>query len=286
VDKRRLGRTGHMSTVAIFGAAAFWNISQEEADATMERVLAAGVNHIDVAPSYGVAEERLGPWMDTYRNRFFLGCKTLERDGHAARAELESSLRRLHTDYFDLYQLHAVTSIEELDKATRNGGALDAIVRAQEEGLTRHIGITTHGLDAPQVLLEALRRFDFDTVMLPLNPVMMAHAAYRHNMEDLLQVCQEKDVGVMTIKAIARRPWGTRQKRYNTWYEPYESREDIQRAVNFALSYPITAIATAGDTTLLPRVLDACEHFEPLSDGERRAIIAAANPNDVIFQQH
>jgi len=275
-----------MSTVAIFGAAAFWNISQEEADAAMEKVLAAGVNHIDVAPSYGVAEERLGPWMDTYRDRFFLGCKTAERDEAAARAELEASLRRLHTDHFDLYQLHAVTTLEELDKATRPGGALDAIIRAQEEGLTRFIGLTTHGLDAPTVALEALRRFDFDTVMLPLNPVMMAHVQYRSPMEDLLRVCQEKDVGVMTIKAIARRPWGDREKKYNTWYEPYETEEDIQRVVNFALSYPITGIATAGDTTLLPRVLDACEHFEALSPAEREAMIREANPEDVIFQTH
>jgi len=285
VQTRRLGRTAHMSTVAIFGAAAFWNVTQAEADATMEAVLAAGINHIDVAPSYGMAEERIGPWMDGYRDRFFLGCKTTERAADGARAEMEQSLKRLHTDHFDLYQLHAVTTVEELDKATRTGGALEAIMRAREEGLTRYIGMTTHGLQAPAVALEALRRFDFDTFMLPLNPVMMTFPEYRQNMEELLRVCQERDVGVMTIKAIARRPWGEREKRYTTWYEPYDTPEDIQRAVNFALSYPITGIATAGDTTLFPRVVAACERFTPLSDDEREAMIAAANPEDIIFRE-
>ncbi len=284
METRRLGRTDHRSTVAIFGAAAFWSVTQDEADAAMEQVLAAGVNHIDVAPSYGVAEERLGPWMPSHRDRFFLGCKTLERDADAARAELEASLQRLRTSYFDLYQLHAVTTFAELDRATRPGGALEAIVRAREEGLVRHIGLTTHGLQAPSVALEALRRFDFDTVMLPLNPVMMAHAEYRASMEALLRVCQEKDVGVMAIKTVARRPWGQRPRRYNTWYEPLDTLPEIQRAVNFALSYPITAVVTPGDITLLPLVLEACEHVTPLSEGERAALIAAASPADVIFE--
>ena len=284
MQTRRLGRTGHMSTIAIFGAAAFWDISQKDADATMETVLAADVNHIDVAPSYGVAEERLGPWMRRYRDDFFLGCKTMERDAAGARAEMEASLRRLQTDYFDVYQLHAVTTIEELDKATRSGGALDAIVAAREEGVTRYIGITTHGLQAPEVLLEALRRFDFDTVMFPLNPVMMAYPSYRENTEALLRLCQEKELGVMTIKAVARRPWGERAKRYTTWYEPFDTRAEIQRVVNFALSYPITGIATVGDTTLLPLVLGACQHFRPLSTQEQEAMIQAARREDVIFE--
>ncbi len=285
MQTRRLGRTGHMSTVAIFGTAAFWNVSQEVADRAMEQVLTAGVNHIDVAPSYGLAEQRLGPWMKSHRDRFFLGCKTLERDADAARAELEASLKRLNTDHFDLYQVHAVTTLEELDKVTRAGGSLEAIVRAREEGLTRYIGLTTHGLEAPTVVLEALRRFDFDTVMLPLNPVMMAHRAYREQMGHMLQMCREKDVGVMIIKAIARRPWCEQERRYTTWYEPYDTPEAIQRAVNFVLSYPVTGLATAGDTTLLPRVLSACENFTPLSAEEREAMIAAANPDDVIFGQ-
>ncbi len=283
MQTRRLGRTDHMSTVAILGAAAFWNITQEKADAAMEQVLAAGVNHIDVAPSYGVAEARLGPWMRTYRHRFFLGCKTFEREAAVARAEMEASLERLNTDAFDLYQLHAVTNMEELDKATRSGGALEAIIRAREEGLTRYIGITSHGLEAPAVVLEALRRFDFDTVMLPLNSVMMAYRDYRKAMETLLQTCQEKDVGAMAIKTVARRPWGAREKRYTTWYEPYDTPEDIQKAVNFVLSYPIVGLPTAGDITLLPRILQACDHFTPMSEAEREAMIRAANPEDVIF---
>ena len=198
---------------------------------------------------------------------------------------METSLKRLNTDHFDLYQAHAVTTLGELDKVTRAKGSLEAIVRAREEGLTRYIGLTTHGLEAPTVVLEALRRFDFDTVMLPLNPVMMAHRAYREQMEHMLQVCREKDVGVMIIKAIARRPWGEQERRYTTWYEPYDTPKAIQRAVNFVLSYPVTGLVTAGDTTLLPLVLSACDNFTRLSAEEREAMIAAANQDDVIFGQ-
>src|SRR5687768_3053985 len=164
METRRFGRTGHMSTIAIFGAAAFWEISQQNADKVLEQIIAAGVNHIDVAPSYGQAEERIGPWMPRERNRFFLGCKTTERTKDGAWSELQRSLKRLQTETFDLYQLHAITTMEELDAVTMKGGALEAFVEARERGLTRFIGITGHGADAPQIYLEALRRFDFDSV--------------------------------------------------------------------------------------------------------------------------
>ena len=164
MEKRKFGRTGHLSTVAIFGAAAFWEIEQKDADTIMEMVIETGVNHIDVAPSYGQAEERVGPWMPRERERFFLGCKTMERTKESAWDEMQKSLKRLQTDYFDLYQLHAITNIDELDACTRNGGALEALVEARQQGLIRHIGITGHGVDAPAIFIEALKRFDFDSV--------------------------------------------------------------------------------------------------------------------------
>jgi aryl-alcohol dehydrogenase-like predicted oxidoreductase len=195
-----------MSTVAIFGAAALWEVDQAEADAAMEQVIAAGVNHIDVAPSYGIAEERLGPWLARERDRFFVGCKTTERSKAGAALELRQSLERLQIDHFDLYQLHAVTSVEELDQVTRPGGPLEAAIEARDAGLTRYIGITGHGVDSPAVFIEALRRFHFDSILFPLNFVQYANPTYRRNSEELLRQCRVRDVGTMIIKSIAKGP--------------------------------------------------------------------------------
>ena len=202
METRRFGRAGHMSTVAIFGAAAFWQLDQSEADAAMEQVIAAGVNHIDVAPSYGIAEQRVAPWLARERDRFFVGCKTMERSKAGAALELRQSLERLQIDRFDLYQLHAITSLEELDEVTRPGGALEAVIEARDAGLARYIGITGHGVDSPAVFVEALRRFDFDSVLFPLNFVQYANPTYRQNSEELLRQCRARDVGAMIIKSI------------------------------------------------------------------------------------
>jgi aryl-alcohol dehydrogenase-like predicted oxidoreductase len=272
-----------MSTVAIFGAAAFWQVTPAEADTAMEQVIAAGVNHIDVAPSYGEAEERLGPWLARERERFFLGCKTMERTQAGAAAELRRSLARLRVESFDLYQIHAITRLEELDEATRPGGALEAIVEARQAGLTRFIGITGHGVDAPAVFLEALRRFDFDSVLFALNFVQYANPTYRQNAEELLRQCRAKDVGVMVIKSIARGPWGEQSKTHNTWYQPFGEPERIQPAVNFALSQDVTGLCTAGDTSLLPLVLQACARFTPLTPAEQEALVASAAEYQPLF---
>ncbi len=280
---RLFGRTGHMSTAAIFGAASFWEVTQAEADAVMEKVIAAGVNHIDVAPSYGLAEERLAPWLARERNRFFLGCKTMERTREGAATELRRSLERLQVDTFDLYQLHAVTSMEELDQATGPGGALEAVLDGREEGLTHFIGITSHGVDAPAVLLEALRRFDFDSVLFPLNFVLYANPVYRRNAEELLRQCRTRDVGIMIIKAIAKGPWGDRPKVYNTWYEPFDDAAHIQQAVNFALSQDVTGLCTVADVTLLSLFLEACEHFTPISAAQQEVLVASAAEYEPLF---
>jgi aryl-alcohol dehydrogenase-like predicted oxidoreductase len=276
MQTRLFGQTGHHSTVAIFGAAAFWEISQAGADAVMEKVIAAGVNHIDVAPSYGQAEERIGPWMDHERQRFFLGCKTTERTAEGAAAEMRRSLSRLHTDAFDLFQIHAVTSMDELDAATRSGGALDAIVRAKEEGLTKHIGITGHGVNTPAIFIEALRRFDFDSVLFPINYVQYTNPDYRRNAEALLRLCAERNVGTMIIKSITKAPWGERPHSHTTWYEPFTDKESIQTAVNFVLSQPVTGLCTAGDITVLPLVLEACANFTPMDTADQQTLIAQA----------
>lgn len=283
METRRFGRTGHMSTVAIFGAAAFYEISQEDADTVMERVIEAGINHIDVAPSYGQAELRIGPWMPRERSRFFLGCKTMERTKEGAWKEMQESLKRLQTDNFDLYQCHAVTTMEELDVITRQGGALEAFLDAKREGLIRHIGITGHGVDAPQIYLEALRRFDFDSVLFPLNFVQMGNPNYRKYAEELIAECRAKDVGTMIIKSITKAPWGEREHTATTWYEPFDQMDEIQKGVNFALSYDVTGICTVGDTRILPLVLRACENFRRLSREELEAMIESGKQYEPLF---
>jgi aryl-alcohol dehydrogenase-like predicted oxidoreductase len=203
MERRRLGRTEHLSSVVIFGAAAVGMVDEATAAGALDRAFAAGVNHIDVAPSYGEAELRVGPWLAQHRNDIFLGCKTRERTKDGAAKELRRSLERLRMDHVDLYQLHAVTDMETLEETLAPGGALDAILEAKDEGLLRYIGITGHGHQAPEVFAEALRRFDFDTVMFPLNPVLYANPAYRRDAQALLSLCREKDVGV---QIISRRP--------------------------------------------------------------------------------
>lgn len=283
METRRLGRTEHLSTVAIFGAAALWDVSQKEADEVMELVINRGINHIDVAPSYGSAEDRLGPWLARERKRFFVGCKTMERTKANAAAELRQSLERLHIDHFDLYQIHAITTLDDLDIVTGRGGALEALVEAKEAGLTRYLGITGHGVNAPDIFLEALQRFDFDTVLFPINFIQYANPKYQENAEELLRQCREKHVGTMIIKSIAKGPWGDKVKTYNTWYEPFTEVERIQTAVSFVLSQDVTGLCTAGDTCLIPLVLDACDNYKTLNKTAQEVLIERAVNFEPLF---
>ena len=284
MEKRKLGRTGHLSTIAIFGGAAFYDSTPEKAEKAMQQVFEYGVNHIDVAPSYGKAEEMLAPLIKGQRERFFLGCKTTERTQADASEELHRSLGRLGVDYFDLYQLHAVSSLEILDQATQSGGALDAIIAARQEGLVHNIGITAHGNQAPVVLLEALQRFPFDTVMFPINPVQFANTVYHGKSEEVFKKCAQQDVGIMVIKSIAKKPWANEgENPYDTWYEPYDEPDLIQNAVNFVLSYPVTGICTAGDVNLLPIVLEACAHYSVMNTDRQNDMISHANPENTIY---
>lgn len=283
METRRFGRTGHMSTVAIFGAAALSGVSQEEADRAMEQIIEAGVTHIDVARSYGDAELRIGPWMPRERGRFFLGSKTTERTREGAWKELQETLQRLQIETLDLYQCHAVTTMEELDKLTMKGGALETMVKARDEGLTKYLGITGHGVDAPKIYLEALRRFDFDSVLFPLNFVQMGKPEYRKYAEELIAVCKAKDVGTMIIKHVTKGPWGDKPHTATTWYEPFDKMEEIQKGVNFALSYDVTGICTPGDTRVLPLVLKACENFRRLNQDEIEEMIKSGELYEPLF---
>ena len=283
MQTRRFGRTGHMSTIVIFGAFAVGQLGQREADETMELVLAHGVNHIDVAPSYHEAELRLGSWLERHRADFFVGCKTQLRGRQEAREELHRSLERLRIDSFDLFQLHAVTTMDELEQCFAPGGSLEAIVDARREGLTRYIGITSHGMEAPAVLMEALDRFDMDSILLPVNGKLWAGDEYRRQAEALLQKAAEKDVGSMAIKAVARGPWDGRPQRYHTWYEPLEEPQAVERALRFTLSQPVTGAISAGDARLLPAILDSAERFRPMEAAEQTEFVGVAEQYGQIF---
>ena len=259
MEKRRLGRLEHDSSVLIYGAAALSDVSQEVADRSIQEALDGGINHFDVAADYGEAELRLGPWMSQIRDRIFLATKTGHRDGDSAWREINDSLRRLQTDRVDLLQLHAIGDRGELEAATRPDGALSAAIRAQEEGLVGAIGITGHGDQAPATHLEALRRHPFATVLTPLNPVLWRQESYRADYEALVDEVQRQDVGLMTIKTVSRRNWPAgAEHSHATWYEPYADQARITAAVSWVLSHrEVTGIPTAGDVGLLGMLIHA-----------------------------
>ncbi len=267
--------------MAILGGAAFWDSGPEVTEAALAGALESGVNHLDVAPQYGRAQELLGPLIPAVRHRLFVACKTLRHNRDGVRAQLEESLTLLHCERFDLYQLHAVTDLAELDARS---GAVEAALAARDEGLCRFVGITGHELTAPAAHLEALRRYDLDTVMFPVNPGLWSDPTYRADAEALLEYAGRHDVGVMAIKAAAARPWGERTHTASTWYEPFTEREPLERGVRFALSVPgVHALCTPGDTTVLPRVLEAASAFVPMDEAERQAAIAAMSAEPSIF---
>jgi len=267
--------------VAVFGAAALWGSDPETADRVFRSVLAAGVNHLDVAPRYGRAQELLGPLIPDVRDRLFVACKTQRSNPDGVRAQMEESLALLHCERFDLYQLHGVTDLAELDA---RAGAVQAILRARDEGLCRWVGITGHNLTAPAAHAEALRRYDLDTVMFPVNPRLWADDDYRRDAEALLEEAAGHDVGVMAIKAAAARPWGERTRTAGTWYEPYTATDDVARGVRFALSVPgVHAFCSPGDTEILALALAAAENFVPMDESERAAASAAVRSEVHIF---
>ncbi|MCB1000096.1 MAG: aldo/keto reductase [Acidimicrobiales bacterium] len=278
---RRLGRTGHLSSLAILGGAMFWNTDEPTTERAFEQALAAGVNHIDIAPSYGHAEVVAGPLVAAHRRQLFVGEKSNRRNPDGVRAQLDTTLQRLGTDHVDLYQAHGVTSIADLD--TR-AGAFEAILRARDEGLTRFVGITGHDLGTAAAQLEAVRRYDLDSVMLPVYPRALADDAYAADLAALVDECARRDVAIMAIKAGAWRPWGDREKTSSPWYEPFTDAARLRRAVRFTLSTPgVVAFCTPGDATILPTVLDAAAAFEPMDAGERDALLADAAGWPIIF---
>ena len=281
METRRLGRTNHRSSLAILGGAAFAVSTPEQAEAPFHDAIDRGVNHLDIAPRYGDAELALGPHIPGVRDRLFVGAKTAESTTDLAAADLERTMRRLGCDQLDLYQVHAVTDLDELD---RRAEAFELVVAARDEGLTRFAGVTGHDLGAPRAQLEAVRRYDLDTVMFPLYPRVWADPVYRADAQALLSYCSNNNIGVQIIKSIARRPWGEVEPRHRCWYEPQTEDDAIERGVGFALSTTgVTSICTVGDLELLPRVLDAVEAYRPWTNEQRESVISSMNGEPLIF---
>ena len=269
------GSTGHDSTRVIFGAAALGAMSQDRADATLSKVHEWGINHIDTAAGYGASEDRLQPWLAEHRDDVFLATKTGERTGTAARAELERSLERMAVERVDLIQLHNLVEPDEFDTAFAPGGAVEALAAARDEGLVAHIGVTGHGLRIAGMHVRSLERFDFASVLFPVNFILLDNPAYRADVEELLGVCAERGVAVQTIKSIARGRWSDENVPHFSWYDPLTDPAAIGRAVRFVLSNPQMFLNTTSDARLLPAVVEAAvgDLARP-TDDEMRADIA------------
>jgi aryl-alcohol dehydrogenase-like predicted oxidoreductase len=295
MERRCLGRTGHESSVAILGGAACWAATVGEAGAWLQTALDQGVNHLDIAPQYGAAESVVGPNLAARPDDFFIAGKTLRANPDGVVDQFDNTRRLLHADVLDLYQAHAVTSLAELD---RRSAAIERILALRDAGHTRFAGITGHDMEVPAAHLEALRRFDLDTVMFPVYPALWARPEYREPAEELLALCAQRDLGVMAIKAAAHRPWADRRplseaaegspatadRWADSWYEPAASDDDLDRGIHFALSTPgVHAFCTPGDRALLPRVLASAGRYRPLGEEERRTAVDAMAGDELIF---
>jgi aryl-alcohol dehydrogenase-like predicted oxidoreductase len=285
METRRLGRIGHQSSVLLFGGAALSDVSEEDADRSIRLALDAGINHFDTAAGYGDSELHLGRWMPEIRDRIFLATKTGDRAATEAYDSIRRSLERLRVDSVDLIQLHAIGDLDDLGAATGPAGAVEGASRAKEEGLVGAIGITGHGMRAPAVHLEALRRFPFDSVITPFNYRLAREPAYLRDFDALAAETQARDVGLMVIKVAARNLW-RREKRhpYTTWYEPLDVQELIDATVAFALARPeVTGICTAGDVHLLPLFVEAERRRSEITVAQAEAAMAGVSEMEPPF---
>jgi aryl-alcohol dehydrogenase-like predicted oxidoreductase len=284
IEKRMFGRTGHLSSTVIFGAAALGRVDQATADRVLDLLLEFGVNHIDTAPSYGESELRIGPWMDRHREDFFLATKTGERDYRGAKDEIHRSLERLRTDRVDLLQLHALIHPDEWDQALGAGGALEAAVEARVEGLVRFIGVTGHGWNVAAMHRRSLERFDFDSVLMPWNCFAAQHETYAADFAATRALCRSRNVAVQTIKAIARGPWAAGATRdHTTWYQPLDNEADIRQAVHWVLAEPDLFLNSVGDVGLLPAVLRAADDLRPAASDAAMADLSERTGLTSIF---
>ena len=283
IETAPFGATGHDSSRVIFGAAALASVSKGDADRTLDVLLEHGINHIDVAASYGDAELRVASWLSRHPGTFFLATKTGERTYRGAREEIRRSLDRLGVDRVDSIQLHNLVDVIEWDTALSPGGALEAAIEAREEGLVRFIGVTGHGLSVPEMHRRSLERFAFDSVLAPYNYVQMRDDRYAETFEALAKVCAERDVALQTIKSLARRRWDGREATSATWYEPLREQSDIDLAAHWVLGRPEAFLLTSGDVEILPRLLDAVQRFERRPSDEEMAELTVRREVAALF---
>jgi aryl-alcohol dehydrogenase-like predicted oxidoreductase len=285
METRRLGRTGHESTVVTFGTFAAGVLNQADADRLIDTALARGVNHFDVAPTYEDAEVRLGDYLRRHpQPDLFIGCKTQDRTRGGARKLLEQTMERLGRDQLDLYQLHAVCTMSDLEDCFAPGGSMETFLEAHDEGLIKHIGITGHGWQSPATHLAALDRYPFATVMTSANLFMVQNPDFRRDWEALLGRCQADDVGIHLLKATARIAWGDRQRTHTTWYEPFTEREDVERAVAWALQQPVTTICSAGDARLFETICDAAERYREIDEAAQLTLLSQPSYGDIFVE--
>ncbi|MEM4501045.1 MAG: aldo/keto reductase [Thermofilaceae archaeon] len=293
MEKRILGRTGYRVTIlTIGGAGPGFTPFAEEGVRAFEMAIERGLNMVDIAPSYGEAEVRLGPLISRYRDKLVIAEKTLERTREGAFRELKQSLSRLNVKYFDIYQFHAVSSLEELDRIFDRGGAIEAFLEARDTGLIKFIGITVH--NDMRIVLKALERFDFDTVLIPVNAASMIAPSPENDYRPVLKAAMDRGTGIIAIKAIARRRWSGERKMigdrpFTTWYEPFDSQEDIDLAVWYTLSQPgVATYSMAAEVRLWPHIISAGERFRILTEEEQLRIIELfrAKRASPLFPEH
>ena len=276
MEKRLLGRTGHSSTVVTFGAIVLGKseLPQKQLDGIVDLAINQyGINHIDIAPGYGNAMEALAPSIPKIRNKIFLGTKTAVKDQKGAWENIQSCLKRLKVSNVDLLQLHGISTMAQLDEVTMKNGALDAIIESRQKGITKWIGITGHGPEAPKVHLEALRRFDFDTIMFPMSPSIWRNKKYQMDSKKLLKHAKANNVGIQCIKMLARGGWGDSTPDCTTWYDPHRTQEEIDASLWWLLSQPIHTAPSTGEITVLPKILNSAERFYPLTKQEETQAI-------------
>jgi predicted aldo/keto reductase-like oxidoreductase len=285
MQTRPLGDTGHDSTIMTFGAIALNWLDQEGANQMVELMLDRGVNHFDVAPMYGDAELKLGPKLRQHREEIFLGCKTQERDAAGARRKMDQSLNRLGVDHIDLYQIHGLEYEHELDTITAEGGALETIREAKAEGTISHIGLTSHG--NPQLILDAIDRIDdLDSLMFPLNPVVVGKDDEDHAYDAVLERAAEEDIGTLGIKAFARGPWPSTDelpeadRPYANWYEPVDTPDEITERFDFAASQGLTSVVSMGDPKLVSMVLHAATQYDGMDESAQRSLVERLRHDD------
>jgi aryl-alcohol dehydrogenase-like predicted oxidoreductase len=282
VQYRTLGRTGAQLSVIGYGGILCTQVPQSEADEHVASAVSRGVTYFDVAPSYGQgeAEEKLGPALEPHRKGVFLACKTNKRDATSAQAELEQSLRRMRTDHFDLYQLHAMTTLAEVEQVFAPGGAMEVLTRARDKGQARFLGFSAHGAEAAVALLE---RFPFDSVLAPFNAGSYMAGNFG---PQIVAAAQKAGAGLLALKGMARTRWpegvkGADRGWAKCWYEPIVDRETAGLALRFTLGLPITAAVPPGHRELFELALSVASEPTPLSEAEKarlRSLAAEAEP--------